>query len=507
MNQDEINTIVEHLSDKQWRMHNLYKIKPKKTEDCRPVIDFIPNAVQEKIMSAKHNRKIIPKSRQHGVTTYFAIHYLDEILFTPYSTASIIAHREADAQKIFASKIKFAYDHIDKRYLPFIPKPIQETKFMYKFSNESLISADTTVRSGTLNYLHVSELSQLFFMNPERAQEVKTGGFPAVENGEISIESTMKGRLGLMYELCESAKKLKDSKTPLTSFDFQFLFFAWHDDIKNRLDQPIVITQTTRDYAQSLLEDHNIQLDDSQLRWYQKTADLLGEDMKQEHPSTYEESVENSNEGTYFKRQLNEANQDGRICHVPYDSHAKVYASFDIGRSDSTAIWVFQLIQGKRCYINYYEANGEDPAFYHEWLLKLPYTCKDVILPHDAKAIAPSASESYDQIFKRLGYRTFIPLRDSHEINGINHARNSFNKCFFDEEKCSRGLECLTKFRKEYDTKHETYRKNSVHDQYSDGAKSFIYSSQGTDMILANITNADAFKKHKELVQSRKNII
>ena len=63
---EEVSIIVDHLSDKAWRMRNLYKIKPKDDPDLPPVIEFVPNAVQEKIMQARHKRKVIPKSRQHG---------------------------------------------------------------------------------------------------------------------------------------------------------------------------------------------------------------------------------------------------------------------------------------------------------------------------------------------------------------------------------------------------------------------------------------------------------
>ena len=496
--------IIEHLTSKEWRMRNLYKIQPKEIPGNPGIVDFIPNLVQEKIMDCKHRRKIIPKSRQHGVTSYFAINYLDEVLFNPLMTASIIAHREADALKIFAKKIKFAYEHIDDAYRPFIPKANRESRFVYEFNNGSMISADTTVRSTTLNYLHVSELSQLFFMNPDRANEVKTGALPAAEYGEISIESTMKGRLGLMYDLCEQARANQLLGAPLTSKDFDFLFFGWHDDPENRMKSDFTLRQTTIDYAEKLLTENKISLDEAQLRWYQKTHDLLGDDMKQEHPSTYEESVENTNEGTYFSRQLNEAYQGNRICYAPHDSYADAYASFDIGRKDSTAIWVFQLIQGKICYINYFEASGEDPGYYHQWLHRLPYNIKIVVLPHDSRAKVAAASQSYEEIFKGFGYDVIVPERDSHEINGINKARNAFNKCYIDEQKCDRGIECLQKFRKEYDTKHECYRSNSVHDQYSDGAKSFIYSIQGAEMILNRGNMGDAMKKHKEAVKGRR---
>ena len=501
----DVDIIIQHLTDKEWRMSNLYKIQPKELPGSKPIVNYIPNAVQKKIMKCKHRRKIIPKSRQHGVTTHCAIHFLDEVLFNPLMTASIIAHREADALKIFAKKIKFVYENIDEIYKPFIPKAVRESRFMFEFSNKSMISADTTVRSTTLNYLHVSELSQLFLMNPDRASEVKTGALPAAEYGEISIESTMKGRLGLMYDLCEIARSLDLKNTPLTSKDFKFLFFGWHEDPQNRIFEDMTITQTTMDYVDKLITENGIILDEAQIKWYQKTHELLGDDMKQEHPSTYEESVENSNEGTYFARQLNEAYQDNRICYVPYDSHALAYASFDIGRKDSTAIWVFQLIQGKICYINYFEASGEDPGYYHQWLDKLPYNVKTVVLPHDAKAKVAAASESYEEIFKKLGYRCYIPQRDSHEINGINKARNNFNRCYFDATKCDRGVECLQKFRKEYDSKHECYRSNSVHDQYSDGAKSFIYSVQGAELICNGVDAVTALENHRQVVKNRQN--
>ena len=58
-----------------------------------------------------------------------------------------------------------------------------------------------------------------------------------------------------------------------------------------------------------------------------------------------------SRTGSVFGSQIARAEQDGRIGSVPYDASAGVYAVFDLGISDSTAIWWYQIIEIGRAHV------------------------------------------------------------------------------------------------------------------------------------------------------------
>jgi phage terminase large subunit len=57
-------------------------------------------------------------------------------------------------------------------------------------------------------------------------------------------------------------------------------------------------------------------------------------------------------------REMRLAESQGRICEVPYDDKIPVYTAWDIGFSDDTAIWFYQVVRGEIHVIDYYAANG-----------------------------------------------------------------------------------------------------------------------------------------------------
>ena len=55
-------------------------------------------------------------------------------------------------------------------------------------------------------------------------------------------------------------------------------------------------------------------------------------------------------------------------------------------------------------------------------------------------------------------------------------ARPKFSRCWFDEVKCSRLLECLRAYHYEYDEKNKLLKDRPHHDWSSHAADAFIYS-------------------------------
>src|SRR5829696_9052324 len=93
------------------------------------------------------------------------------------------------------------------------------------FSNNSSIRVGTSLRSGTLQYLHVSEYGKLCAKYPEKAREVRTGALNTIQSGQVVfIESTAEGQEGHFFELSEAARAKERRGVPLTPLDFKFLF-------------------------------------------------------------------------------------------------------------------------------------------------------------------------------------------------------------------------------------------------------------------------------------------
>lgn len=287
------------LSDKSWRMENLYYITDKRGQK----IKFKPNRQQRKFRESKHKRNINLKVRQIGFTTDACIDALDDCLFTPNYHAGIIAHNLDDAEKIFTNKVKFAFDNL--------PGPIRDAREPrndrageLRFPNGSSISVSTSFRGGTLQKLHVSEFGKICAKYPEKAREIVTGAFNAVPlDGEINIESTAEGMSGYFFEMCERAQ-LQDPKS-LTPMDFKFHFFPWWEAEEYRLPpQGITVPDALAGYFERLKNEYNITLDAHQKAWYVKKWEEQGDDMHREYPSYPEEAFQGSGRPVFNQDQL-----------------------------------------------------------------------------------------------------------------------------------------------------------------------------------------------------------
>ena len=184
--------------------------------------------------------------------------------------------------------------------------------------------------------------------------------------------------------------------------------------------------------------------------------------------------------GSIYGKQLAQAREEGRIGSVPYDGSAPVYAALDLGVGDSTAICFFQTVGQEIHFIDYYESCGEDLAHYINVLSNKPWDYRQIFLPHDAKARELQTGKTREEFFRDHGYANVTILRPSTHTFGqddINMvARPKFSRCWFDEKKCARLLECLGAYHYEYDDKNKLLKDRPKHDFSSHAADAFIYS-------------------------------
>ena len=180
-------------------------------------------------------------------------------------------------------------------------------------------------------------------------------------------------------------------------------------------------------------------------------------------------------EGSFFGKKIDEARQEGRICKV-VPEEVQTYAAFDLGMNDMMTIWVWQYIGTEVHFIDYYENNNEAIAHYVQWLKSKPYIWNTIFLPHDAKVRELGTGLSRLDTFKSLGINAQL-VPNMHLIEGIEVVRKILPRCWFDEEKCKRGIESLECYHREWDSRNEVYRDRPNHDRYSHGADSFRYAS------------------------------
>lgn len=208
------------------------------------------------------------------------------------------------------------------------------------------------------------------------------------------------------------------------------------------------------------------------------------EKMKKENPDlwlhVWEGEPLSATSGSIYGKQLAQARQEGRIGKVPYDGSAPMYAAMDLGVSDSTAICFFQPVGKEIHFVDFYESSGEDLAHYINVLSNKPWEYRQIFLPHDARARELQSGITREEFFREHGYNNVTVLRPSKLILGqddINMtARPKFSRCWFDEEKCARLLECLGAYCYDYDERNKILKDRPRHDWSSHAADAFMYS-------------------------------
>jgi phage terminase large subunit len=100
-------------------------------------------------------------------------------------------------------------------------------------------------------------------------------------------------------------------------------------------------------------------------------------------------------------------------------------------------------------------------------------------------------------VLDSLGLKN-ITLAPLHRIeDGINAVRVCIPKCWFDEQKCQRGLDALKLYRSDWDDMLQVLRPGPVHDWTSHAADAFRYLA----MTLDKRTAPSAF--HRRIEYSR----
>jgi hypothetical protein len=447
-----------------------YSIKDK----FGAVVPFRMNDDQRQFADERHGMDIVLKARQKGITTYVQLDMLDDCLFTPNLSAGVIAHNLTDAEAFFADKIKFAYDNLPAAFRR-VRSAEQDSAKSIRFNNGSSIRVGTSLRSGTLQRLHVSEYGKLCAKAPERAREVRSGAFNTVQAGQtITVESTAEGQAGHFYDMAEAARKRAEEGEALTALDFKFHFLPWWTSPEYVLAEAVDEPREMQDYFRKLEADHGIFLTRDQRAWYVKKAEQQGDDMRREFPSTAQEAFEASVEGAYFSREMSKMRREGRLCRIPI-MDAPVYTTWDLGLNDSMTITFWQDHGFERRAIDYYENSGEGFAHYARVLTEKGYNYSRHYMPHDADQRSLTDTAEPRRVHaERSGIKPVqVVKRIESEQAGIDASRAFLASVWIDKERCARLVQCLDNYRKAWDDKLGVFKSYALHDEFSHGYKSF----------------------------------
>lgn len=468
-----------NLADRMWRLTHLYWVLDK---NGKPVL-FKPNKSQIKYLRERNYLNVVLKARQLGFSTIIQIDMLDRCLFNNNWNAGVIAQDLDSASDIFTNKLKFAFERLPDALKQRLATKQNNARKMV-FANGSSVTVGTSLRGGTLQQLHVSELGKIAARYPEKAREIRSGALNTLAPGQVvDIESTAEGQEGEFYEMCALARKQTDAavaaKKDLMSMEWKFHFFAWHQDMTYMVNpQGVTIPARLVRYFDQLQKEHGIKLYPGQKAWYTKKEEEQGQElMRREFPSFPDEAFAESVEGAYYAGPIRELRQAGRITTVPVSDQLEVNTAWDLGMNDSTAIWFFQLVGREARIIDYYEHSDASIAHYAQVLRDKKYRYGRHFGPHDLEVRELFGGGDEPRTRREIALEHGIRFETVPRVTDMRDGRESVRRflpqCVFDEGRCEQGIKALENYRREWNQAKGVYSNQPRHDWASHGAKAF----------------------------------
>jgi hypothetical protein len=489
--------LVAQFSDRKWRLNNLYWIVDKRGN----VSKFRLNKAQDKLLDELHYLNIILKARQLGFSTLILVMALDACLFNSNYSAGLIADT-LDNAKALLDRIKFAYER-----LPDVLKAkilvTTDNKENIEFGNGSSVRVGTSLRSGTYNFLHISEYGKICAKFPDKANEIKSGALNTVAPRQlVFIESTAEGKAGDFYDKALAAEKLYDANRQPGEMEYKFHFFPWMDDPAYTSD--VATQHTDEDNAYWVeLQNKGIKLTTGQKNWYSAKRKEQGADMWKEFPSTPDEAFKAIRDGAYFAKDIQNLRIRKAIGKLPYFAGCEVHTAWDFGLNDATSIWLFQVVAGKHRFIGYHEASGEGLGYFFDWLSRYRSihgaTWGRHFAPHDVDVQRHGQDgrvTSIKEIARGLGWSFETVKRTTDKLNSIQAVRAKLPQCEFDEggQGIEQGLSHLENYTRDWDDNLGVWKSKPRHDEHSHAADAFMTFADGFEEKPAFV---DPWTKHK----------
>ena len=154
----------------------------------------------------------------------------------------------------------------------------------------------------------------------------------------------------------------------------------------------------------------------------------------------------------------------------PYDN---VFTTWDLGLTDATAIWFWQVRDGGADVIDYYENHGQALSHYFDEVERRPYQYVKHWLPHDARQTTLASGVSIlNQALKRWPGQVAIGP-DLPLLDGIQAARWLIQQGVRFHPRTADGVDALRNYHYEYDEDRKAMSVKPVHDWSSHAADAF----------------------------------
>ena len=186
--------------------------------------------------------------------------------------------------------------------------------------------------------------------------------------------------------------------------------------------------------------------------------------------------------GAFYAFEMAAVRAEGRISEIDALPDRPVHRAWDLGVTDDTSIWWFQIVGGQLFILDHYAANSVGVEHYAEVIeqrhRKHGWKHGDDLVPHDAKVKEFGSGRTRVETMKQIGLSPIlVPLATLQD--GINAVRRTLPLCVFHPRCEATGIAALEQYRREWDDERKTFKPIAVHDWTSHPADSFRYLAQG----------------------------
>lgn len=208
----------------------------------------------------------------------------------------------------------------------------------------------------------------------------------------------------------------------------------------------------------------------------------MGED---KYAQEFECSFNAAVEGAYYATLLNDLEEKKRMVEIERDELTRTFTAWDLGVSDSTAIWVCQAVNQELRIMDFVENHGVGLDWYVNWIKENKWHTADHILPHDVEVRELGTGRSRKEMLQEAGLSITVAPR-LQVADGIQAVRRILPRCWFNVPKVKQGLDALRNYRREYDEKRNVYFDKPLHNWASHASDAFRYLAIGMNTESAN---------------------
>lgn len=286
-------------------------IKPKRG----PVCVLEPNPIQDRLIDliwdiqarGKPVRIVIPKARQHGISTLTEAIIYCMTAYRDNRNAIIVADKVEHARNAF-NMSKLMHDKMNVTHRPETKR--SNARELVFSENHSQIVVSTDARSGTYQIFHSSETA--YYSNPQETMLGVLQTIPDDPDTVIVMESTGNGYDAYFYPIC------MDAKAGLN--EYTLFFIPWHENPE--YSRPLAQGQALEllefgPYGNEVREQQRYDLSPEQMNWRRyQIVNKCGKDLRlfmQEYPACLEEAFQSSGNPVFDQIDLGEMQADATL--------------------------------------------------------------------------------------------------------------------------------------------------------------------------------------------------